>query len=489
MRFVQRSIMGLFLLSLTVGLLALAAGSVRNTLNERWSRDTAARPARERVFAVNVLEVDSVTATPKIAAFGEIRSRRTLDLRAPISGTIRYLSDNYVEGGAVEKGELLVALDPADARSALGVSKTELAEATAGQAEARAALELAGDELEAARDQAKLRNAALKRQNDLLRKAVGTEAAVETAALAQAAANQAVLAKRQAMSAAQARVSRSQTTAARAEIRVSEARRRLDNTEVFAEFGGLLSAVSVVQGGLVGPNEKIGRLIDPAALEVAFRLSNTQFGRLIAASGGSARGEVLVSLDILGLDVSAKGSIERVGAEVGAGQTGRLVFASIPATAAAGFRPGDFVAVSVSEPPLENVAILPALALDSDGNVLVLGENDRLVAQKTTVLRRQKDKAIVRAENLYGREIVEARSPLLGEGIRVKPVRRDDAAPVDTAGPELIALSPERRARLVAFVQNNAFIPANRKQQLIGRLNEDKVPANMVRRIESRMGG
>ena len=489
MRFLQRSIMGLFLLALTVGILALAAGSVRNALVKRWAQDTGGQQARERVFAVNVIKVKSQTTTPKIAAFGEIRSRRSLDLRAPIAGTIRFLSDNYVEGGAVKKGELLVALDPADASAAHAVSQTELSEAIAEQADAKAALALAGDELKAALDQAKLRDAALKRQGDLQNKGVGTEAAVETAALAQAAANQAVLAKRQAYSAAKARVSRSDTAAARAKIRLSEAQRRLDDTKIFAEFDGLLSAVSVVQGGLVGPNEKMGRLIDPAALEVAFRLSNTQFARLVAASGGVAKGEVQISLDILGLDVSAKGAIERVSAEVGVGQTGRLVFASVPATAAAGFRPGDFVAVSVSEPPLENVAILPARALDSDGNVLVLGENDRLVSEKTIILRHQKNNVLVRAGSLDGREVVATRSPLFGAGIRVKPVRQGDPGADAVKDPNLIALTPERRAKLVAFIKGATSIPADRKEKLIVRLKKEKVPASMVRRIEVRMGG
>ena len=88
MRFMQRSLMGLFLLALTLGLLALAAGSVRTTLEERWARESVSRPARERVFSVNVVQVTRTDVSPVITTYGEIRSRRTLDLRAPISGTI-----------------------------------------------------------------------------------------------------------------------------------------------------------------------------------------------------------------------------------------------------------------------------------------------------------------------------------------------------------------------------------------------------------------
>ncbi len=438
MRFVQRSLMGLFLLAVTLGLLALAAGSIRDTVAKRMARETRPVAARERVFSVNVGLAERVTAEPVISTFGEIRSRRTLDLRSPISGTIIALSPHYVEGGQVSRGDLLVRLDPADAQSALALTETEGREAEAELREAQAAMLLAGDELAAAVAQAELRATALDRQKNLVARGVGTEAAVETAALAHSAAEQATLAKRQALAQSEARVNRARTALDRHAINLDEARRRLENTEIYAEFDGILSGVTVVEGGLLGTNEKIGRLIDPTALEVAFRVSNTQFARLVEANAGAAKGKVRVELDILGEDVVTEGTIERVSGEVGAGQPGRQIFAILPASASAKLRPGDFVTVEVREPSLEGVAVLPATAVDSAGNVLLIGENDRLEELNVTVLRRQGDTVLVRAMGLFGREYVDARSPLLGAGIRVKPVRKEGTEV--PAAPEMIAL-------------------------------------------------
>jgi len=53
----------------------------------------------------------------------------------------------------------------------------------------------------------------------------------------------------------------------------------------------------------------------------------------------------------------------------------------------------------------------------------------------------------------------------------------------------MIELTEERRAKLTAFVQSNANIPKVRKDRILARLKEDRVPAEMVNRIESRMGG
>ena len=49
--------------------------------------------------------------TPQLEAFGEIKSRRTLDLRLALGGQVTGLSDNFVDGGQVKSGEKLVEID------------------------------------------------------------------------------------------------------------------------------------------------------------------------------------------------------------------------------------------------------------------------------------------------------------------------------------------------------------------------------------------
>ena len=49
------------------------------------------------------------------------------------------------------------------------------------------------------------------------------------------------------------------------------------------------------------------------------------------------------------------GTVDRAGAQVGEGQTGRLIFARLDSFA--GFRPGDFVSVRIEEPELRFVAV------------------------------------------------------------------------------------------------------------------------------------
>lgn len=485
MRFLRRSLVGLFLLAVTFGLMSFAGNMVWTALEARWAEEPRQRPQRERVFAANVVAIQPETIRPVLSTFGELRTRRSLDLRASTAGEVVWLSDKVEEGGQVKAGETLVRIDPVEAQSALATARADMAEAEADLRDAERQLLLARDEITAAEDQARLRANALSRQQDLLQRGVGSTAAVETAELALSSANQAILSRRQALANSEARIDQAKTTLARRGIALADAERRLADTQITVWFDGVLSDVTVVEGGRVTAGETLARVVDPNALEVAFRVSTPQHTRLLNENGDLVGADVTASLDILGVDLHASGKISRESAAVGEGQTGRLLFARLDS--APGFRPGDFVRVRIEEPPLNNVARLPATAVDAAGTVLVLGEEDRLEVAEVNVLRREGDDVLVRARGLRDREVVAERTPLLGAGIRIRPIRPDGTeAPEE---PELLALDPDRRARLVAFVEGNQFMPDEAKTRVLTALKKDKVPARMVERIESRMGG
>lgn len=494
MRFMIRALTGMFLLAATLGLLALSVHFIRAAIEERLAERNAPRPARERVFAANLVTVEAATVAPVMTAFGSVESRRMLELRAPAAGRVVMLADAFEEGGRVGQGDLLLRIDPAPAQAALDLARTARMEAEAELGEAERALVIARDDLAAAAAQAALRDQALERQRSLAGRGLGTASEREAAELASSTAAQAVLSRRQALAQAEARLNQARTGLERQRITLAEAGRDLAETELHAAFAGALSNVSVIEGGLVSTNEKLADLIDPDALEVSFRLSTAQFARLIDGSGVLLPARVRAVLDIPGADLEAKGTLARVGASVGEGLTGRLIYARLDA--APGFRPGDFVTVRIEEPVLEAVAVLPSAAVDSRSTVLVLGAEDRLELVRVEVLRRQGDEVIIRAGDLAGREVVAERSPLLGAGIKVRPIRPEASArgeaplrQAEAAAQEMIELSPERRAQLIAFVEGSEGMPAEARERVLAQLSQERVPAGVIARLEERMGG
>ena len=485
MRFFRKSLVGLLLLTLTLGLFAYAGQMVSSAMKDSMSRKPRTPQQRERVFTVNVITAEPQSITPMLEAFGEVQSRRTLDLRMATGGQVIELAEGFVEGGQVQAGEVLVRLNDADARSAVGRAEADVTDAMAEVEEADRALVLISDELQAAQDQADLRISALERQLDLKNRGVGTSAAVETAELAASSATQAVLSRRSAVDQAKARRAQAETRLARAELALQDASRRWKDTVLTSEFSGTLGSISLVKGGLVTPNEKIGSLIDPETLEVAFRVSTEQYARLLDRSGKLIKSQAKVSLNVFGTELTTDAVLSRDSGSVGAGQTGRLLFAKLQNPR--GLKPGDFVTVALSEPTMDNVIRLPSSALNADNAVLVLTEDDRLQSTEVRVFRQQGDHILVRGRGLSGREVVAEQTPVLGSGIKVKPLRSGEAS--TPKEPEVVELSDERRAKLIAAIENNAYIPKDAKERILKQLKQDKVPAKVVERIESRMGG
>lgn len=487
MRFFRRATVGLFLTALTVGLLAFAGGTIRSAMDVRMAERGGGPPARERVFSAEVITLRPGVETPVLTAFGEIRSRRTLELRAPAEGQVVELAPAFEEGGAVRAGDMLLRIDPADAEAELATARTDLRDAENELAEAERALTLAVEDVAAARRQEDLQQRAFVRQTDLLDRGVGSAAAVEDAELAAATAEQSVLSRRQAEAQAAARVTDAETALDRARIALAEAERQLAETTLMAAFDGVLAEVDVAAGRLVSRNERLAQLIDDTALEVSFRISTAQYARLLGEDGTLPQAPVRVVLDVFGLDLSTDATLTRESGSVAEGQSGRVLFARIDE--ARGLRVGDFVRVEVEEPSLAGVARLPATAVGSDGRVLMLGAEDRLEAAPVSLLRRQGDDVLVSVPpELAGREIVAARTPVLGDGIRVNPFRRDADGQAEAEAPETITLDDDRRARLIGYVENNSRIPEDARARMIQQLNAAEVPAQMVARLEARMG-
>ena len=702
MRFFGRSLIGLFMVALTAGLLALAGSTFYSALEERFSKEVKKRPARERVFSADVLTIKKTNISPVINSFGEIRSNRTLELRAPSGGTIVMLSKSFEEGGIVGEGELLIKIDPADAQTSVDVARADLAEAEVQLVDARGSLQLSEDELSvdvaradlaeaevsfmdasgslqlakdelsvdvsradlleaevqlmdssgyvklakeeliAAENQLELKERAFTRQKDLKRRGVVTDAAVETAELSVSTSKQAVLSRKQAshkaeiqleqsgnivnrkklnvsdavlsrreaiqkaklkleqsgnvvnrrklnladaelsrrdaiqkaklkleqsgnvvnrmklnlanaelsrreaiqkaklkleqsgnvvnrmklnlanaelsrreaiqkaklkveqsgnvvnrmkLNLANAELSRreaiqkaklkleqSSNLVSRRKLNLANAERLLSDTELYAEFGGRLAEVNVTSGGLVNNNERLAKLIDPDDLEVSFRLSTTQYNYLTDEKGLLIGSLVEVALDTMGADLKVTGTLTRESASVVEGASGRLLFAKL--NEPVGLRPGDFVSVSVQEPVLKNIFIMPASAIGQNDTILLVNAEDRLEERTVELLRRQGENIVIRSDDLDGKEVVSKYSQLLGKGIKIKPIRAKVAGEEVFSGPEMVELDDKRRARLIAAVEANAYIPKNVKKKILTALSKKKVRADMIERLE-----
>lgn len=484
MRFLTRSLIALFLMALSFAALGYSGYTLVAAMQSRAEAPANwPQAGRERVFTVRTLNVTAEEVTPVLATFGEIRTRRSLELRAPVGGQVLEVAPGFEEGAQVEQGQLLFRIDPADAEAALALVRSDMARAEAELRDADRALILAAEDVAAAQDQLDLRVRALERRQDLATRGVSTEAALEEVELAASSARQSLVGRRQAEAQAEARYDQAQTALEREAISLAEAERRLADTRVYASFSGTLADVSISEGRLVSTNEELGRIIDPDSLEVSVRVSTAQYLRLLDESGALRNSDAEVALEVAGFEITSPGRLMRASATVEQGQSGRRLFVDL--SAPRGFRPGDFVTVRLQEPALSGVALLPSMAVTPANTVFAINAENRLEAIPVTVLRRQGDSVIVEASAIEGREIVREIGPSLGSGILVRPQRDENTDDGLADDSEMVQLDPDRRARLIAQVEGNTRMPAEMRARMLAQLSEADVPVSTVDRLEN----
>ena len=488
MRFSLKFIIGLLLFLAGLGAAGSGVKTLQSSLADRRAA-TADKPAerRERVFTVATDRIENTEVRPEIVAYGEIRSWRTLELRASSGGYIVDLSDNFRDGVEVEKGAFLFRIDTKEYAAAEADARAGVAEAEADLREAIQGVEVSKRELAAADTQRNLRATALARQQDLLSRGVATSSVVEEAEMAMASAEQTAASRAQMLLTSQIKIDRNKLRLERSQIALSEAQRDLQETEHRAPFSGLISDVTVALGGLATPNERLGLLIDPTALEAVFRVTNAQFARLLDEDRVLRKMDIGVTLELDDIPLALPGVIDRAGAVVESGETGRLIYAKLSLETASLLRPGDFVTVTIEEPPLRGVASVPAAAVTEEGELLIVND-DRLEAITVRVLRRMANNVVI-ADAPDNAVYVTDRAPQLGKGVKVKVIENGAApAPADKPA-DLVDLEPEKQEKMIAWVEANTKMPAEMKSRVLKRLRSGKAPQRMIDRISQRMGG
>ena len=116
-----------------VMLLGIGVGGfvVLNTLKPK-PEQAAERPSGLSVFGEQVVKDDLVFA---IQAQGEVRPQREILVAPQIAGRIAYVSSDFIDGGFIRKGQVLIRLENADYK--LGVVRAQSGVASAEQRLAR----------------------------------------------------------------------------------------------------------------------------------------------------------------------------------------------------------------------------------------------------------------------------------------------------------------------------------------------------------------
>jgi len=364
--------------------------------------------------------------TLDVSSQGEVRPRTDISLTAQVAGRVVAVSDKFVNGGAFEKGDILVRIEDTDYRAAAATARARVAQTEQALRREEAEAALAREDFE-----------------DLGLDDDPTELTLRIPQLAQA---------------------RADYEAAQAERRAAEI--NLQRTVIRAPFKGRVRERLAGVGQFAGAGAELGRIFSTDIAEIRLPLNDNDLAKLgipidFSESEDNPGPKVELSAVIAGEFHRWEGRIARSQGAIDAATRQVFVIAVVedpygagasrgpdgasdsPSNGGAPLAMGLFVDASIRGRPYENAVILPRAALHGSDQVYVIDEADTLRARTVTIVSSDRDTITVSAGVSDGERI--AASPLRGarDGSPVTPID-PDAPPASSSSVADLGAESER---------------------------------------------
>ena len=111
--------------------------------SEKDDRYSNKRKGGEREYTVFTDKIKRSEETPIINTYGEVKSWRTLEIRAPVVGKISEVAKVFRDGSTVGEGDFLFSIEDTEYKDSLAIAKADLRDAESDLVNAKTLFELA----------------------------------------------------------------------------------------------------------------------------------------------------------------------------------------------------------------------------------------------------------------------------------------------------------------------------------------------------------
>ncbi|MCZ4297577.1 efflux RND transporter periplasmic adaptor subunit [Henriciella marina] len=321
------------------------------------------QPRGLSVFAEAAEETD---LDLKVRAQGEVRPKRQIVVAPQIAGRISYVSSDFLDGGFIRQGQVLVRLEAADYELAVTRARSGVASAQQALAREQAEADLAEQDL--------------------------ADLGIEDAS---------PLARRE------PQLAEAQANLDSAKALLADAQLALNRTAVTAPFSGRVRERSADLGQFVSPGQALGTIFATDVVEVSLPLSDEELGRTglplaFAETADNPGPQVVFSTNVAGEPREWVGRVRRTAAALNPQTRLINVIAELDDPYGTGsddgvpMAPGLFVNAEIDGRRIENVVRIPRSALRGVDQVFIGdGPEGRLEIRTVNVVYSTDDGAFV----------------------------------------------------------------------------------------------
>lgn len=267
-------------------------------------------PPQEKIWPIEAVEVSPQSHQPEILLHGRVESRQTTTLKGAVTAYVE--STPALEGQKVTKDQLLIQLDPIDAKLILEQREAEVKriESELIAEKNRKLTDEKSFELES--ELVELLTKSVSREQKLSKQSLASQARVEEAELAAVREKITIANRELALKNYQARLKQLEANLARASADRNLAKLNVSRTKVIAPFNGIISKRFVSVGDRVGANESIIQMYSTDALEIRAQITTDRIPDIQQAleSNFKLKGE------LQGIDLDLNVNLDRLAGEI-----------------------------------------------------------------------------------------------------------------------------------------------------------------------------
>lgn len=379
---------------------------------------------REKVWLVDTQLVQSQSQAPLLTLYGEVESQELVQAAATGSGVVQKL---YVKvGDQVQKGQLLLALDPRDFELALEQKQAEVRDLKAQLEELRLLHDNNEKALLQEQELLQLAQAEVQRMQRLQTQKLGSESSLSDARAALGKQELAVLNRQIEVRRFSTKETQLQARLQSASAALQQAQLNLQRSEVHAEFNGVISSVAVSAGDRVQSGKILLSLYALDSLEIRARLP-ARFQQEIQAA--LAQGETLTGQ-------TANAEPLQLLRLAGEADPGGIDAFFKPLDGPGLLRPGNLLKLDLQRPRLDNVIAIPYPSLYGNNRVYLMRDG-RMFGVDVETLGRSRNQAgesllLIRSAEINDQDrIIITHLPNAINGLKI----RDAALPGEKKAP------------------------------------------------------
>ncbi len=373
----------------------------------------------EQPWLVTAAKVGLSDIQPRLQLYGEIVAGREVELRALVAGEVVTVADEFVDGGSLHRGDMIIAIDDFDYRAKYDELSAQVREAKARLEEIKARRKSHAAALRRDLEMVKLHQRDVERMTALSGRGTVSDKKMDTAHMALTQQQKAAEMRQSDLAAEAAHIRQQEAVINRLNVGLRRAKRDLQRVRLTAPFDGFLADVQAQVGKRLSANDRVARLIDAGRLEARVTLSDRQYGRLVS-DGALAGRRVEITWQVGGHSFTYAGRLDRIGARIDSASGGVQVFIRLEGIdLSKPLRPGAFVTVTMPDRTFRGVAQLPESAL-YDSNTVYVVQGERLEKRAVELVARVGNDVLLRGEIRNGEQVITTRFAEIGPGQKVE---------------------------------------------------------------------